>query len=129
MCSQLLFPILLCYLSCMIALPSCTRDSKEDFIANINSFISEVDSKAAEYSEIDWQNADEQFLDYKDNQFPLWEDIMTPIEKAKVNELIGKYQAMQIKRGLHNLKNKIENTLDQTKAIFKELSEDSSLLK
>lgn len=121
------FFLLLSLLSLVIG--SCHRESKDTFISNLNEFIGEVESNAIYYSDADWEVANAQFQDFNENQFSMWEETMTPSEKAKVNELIGKYQAMQIKRGLHNLKNKIENTLEQTKSMFKEILEDTTLLK
>ncbi len=121
------FFLLLSLLSLVIG--SCHRESKDTFISNLNEFIGEVESNATYYSAADWEVANAQFQDFNENQLSMWEETMTPSEKAKVNELIGKYQAMQIKRGLHNLKNKIENTLEQTKSMFKEILEDTTLLK
>ncbi len=121
------FFLLLSLLSLVIG--SCHRESKDTFISNLNEFIGEVESNATYYSDADWEVANAQFQDFNENQLSMWEETMTPSEKAKVNELIGKYQAMQIKRGLHNLKNKIENTLEQTKSMFKEILEDTTLLK
>lgn len=121
------FFLLLSLLSLVIG--SCHRESKDTFISNLNEFIGEVESNATDYSDADWEVANAQFQDFNENQLSMWEETMTPSEKAKVNELIGKYQAMQIKRGLHNLKNKIENTLEQTKSMFKEILEDTTLLK
>lgn len=54
----------------------------------------EVNTGAQNYSEADWQIADEQFTDFRDNQFPMWESLMSQSEKAQVNEMIGKYQAI-----------------------------------
>lgn len=108
---------------------SCQSESKENFIENFEKLINEANKGAKDYSNADWQKADEQFADYKDRQFPLWEDLMTPSEKGKVNEMIGKYQALQVKRAIKDVKNQVENVIDQTKTIYNELSEDSTLSK
>ncbi len=91
------------------------------------SFMTEVDSGSKNYSNVDWQNADEQFANFKDNQFPIWEDSMTPDEKAKVNEMIGKYQAQVVKRGIKDFKNQVNDVIDQTKTMFNELTKDTTL--
>lgn len=91
--------------------------------------MTDVDNRAKDYSEVDWQNADVQFADFNETQFPKWENLMTPSEKDKVNAMIGKYQALQVKRGIKGLKNQVNNVIDQTKTMFKELTTDSSLTK
>ncbi len=106
---------------------SCKNDSKESFMEGFESFMTEVDSGSKNYSNVDWQNADEQFANFKDNQFPIWEDSMTPDEKAKVNEMIGKYQAQVVKRGIKDFKNQVNDVIDQTKTMFNELTKDTTL--
>ena len=87
----------------------------------------EVGSNSKNYSNVDWQNADAQFADFKDNQLLLWEDSMTPDEKTKVNELIGKYQAQIVKRGINEFKDQVNDVIDQTKTMFDELTNDTTL--
>lgn len=87
----------------------------------------DVDSSAKNYSEADWQNADEQFVEFKDSQLPMWESLMNPSEREKVNIMIGKYQALQIKRGIKDLKGQVKDVVDQSTTIFKELSKDTTL--
>ncbi len=52
---------------------------------------------------------------------------MTPDEKAKVNEMIGKYQAQVVKRGIKDFKNQVNDVIDQTKTMFNELTKDTTL--
>ena len=106
---------------------SCKNESKESFMESFESFMAEVDSGSKKYSNVDWQNADEQFANFKDNQLPIWEDTMTPDEKAKVNEMIGKYRAQEVKRGIKDFKNQVNDVIDQTKTMFNELSKDTTL--
>lgn len=120
---------IICYFILIGIFSSCQSESKENFIQNFETFITEVDTGAKNYSNIDWQTADEKFTEYKDNEFPKWEDLMTSEEKDKVNKMIGIYQALQVKRAIKDVKNQIENVIDQTKTIYNELSKDSTLLK
>jgi len=110
---------------CMVL--SCHNESKESFIENFGSFILDLDSNAKKYSEVDWQNADEQFVEFKDSQLPMWESLMNSSEKEKVNIMIGKYQALQIKRGIKDLKNQFNDMIDQSKTMLNELSKDTSI--
>ncbi|MBL0031089.1 MAG: hypothetical protein IPP27_02520 [Bacteroidetes bacterium] len=52
---------------------------------------------------------------------------MTPDEKTKVNELIGKYQAQVVKRGINDFKDQVNDVIDQTKTMFDELTNDTTL--
>lgn len=126
MLRQIFFKII----SCLVAIASiisCNSESKQSFIANFEVFMEEVGSNSKNYSNVDWQNADAQFADFKDNQLLLWEDSMTPDEKTKVNELIGKYQAQIVKRGINEFKDQVNDVIDQTKTMFDELTNDTTL--
>lgn len=119
--------IIIYYITLIGISSSCHNESKERFMKEFETFISDVDTGAKNYSNADWQTADEQFAEYKDNQFPKWEDLMTPDEKDKVNKIIVKYQAIQVKREIKDVKNQIENAIDQTKQIYKEVIEDTTI--
>lgn len=108
---------------------SCNTSSKETFIENFGAFIADVDTSSKNYSNADWQTADEQFSDFKDNQFPQWEDLMSPTEKANVNKMIGKYQALQIKKGIQDIKSEVNDVIDQSKTVINEIVSDSTLTK
>ena len=108
---------------------SCNTSSKETFIENFGAFIADVDTSSKNYSKADWQTADEQFSDFKDNQFPQWEDLMSPTEKANVNKMIGKYQALQIKKGIQDIKSEVNDVIDQSKTVINEIVSDSTLTK
>lgn len=126
MLRQIFFKII----SCLVAIASiisCNSESKQSFIANFEVFMEEIGSNSKNYSNVDWQNADAQFADFKDNQLLLWEDSMTPDEKTKVNELIGKYQAQIVKRGINEFKDQVNDVIDQTKTMFDELTNDTTL--
>ncbi len=126
MLRQIFFKIISCLVA-VASIISCNSESKQSFIANFEVFMEEVGSNSKNYSNVDWQNADAQFADFKDNQLLLWEDSMTPDEKTKVNELIGKYQAQIVKRGINEFKDQVNDVIDQTKTMFDELTNDTTL--
>jgi len=91
--------------------------------------MAQVDSGSKNYTNAEWQTADEQFTDFKENQYPVWEDLMTPIEKDNVNEMIGKYRSLEVKRSVQEAKSQVKDVLDQTKTIFNDLTTDTTLIK
>ena len=129
MCNKFLDFFIVCFIALAVMLSSCNNGSKENFIENFRTFMAQVDSGSKNYTNAEWQTADEQFTDFKENQYPVWEDLMTPIEKDNVNEMIGKYRSLEVKRSVQEAKSQVKDVLDQTKTIFNDLTTDTTLIK
>jgi hypothetical protein len=106
----------------------CDTDSKEKFIVQTEEFVTRTAKEAPDYTSVDWQNADEEFLDLKDNQYVIWEESMTPEEKQKVNALIGRYEGLRLKKDMHDVKDEVENFIQRVASAAEEVSNDSSII-
>lgn len=110
-------------------LTSCQEDSKEAFVNNFETFVTEVEANSKSYTELDWNAADETFEDFTNVQYQNWKVTMSSTEKTKFNQLMGKYNALKIKKNIGDFKEDIKDIYDQTKSTFDELINDSTLLK
>ena len=114
-------------LGLFLILQSC--ESKKTYISKFDEFVSETSTNYKNFSEIEWAKADTTFAHFENEFLNKWNNDLTSDENARINELKGKYQAIKIKAGLLDLKNGLNNLLEQSKSFVKELASDSTLNK
>lgn len=120
---------LLFFFVVLLMTTSCNRDSKESFVSNFENFVTETEINFKEYTESDWINADYTFDEFTNKQYLNWKDTMSPSEKNKFNKLVGKYNALKIKKNIGDFKEDVKDIYNQSKSTFEELVNDSTLLK
>ena len=92
-------------------------------------FVTNVEVKSQDFSEVEWKKSDARYTNFSEKQYHRWGNVLTPSEKTKVNILLGKYQALKMKRGIEDIKSGIKNVIEQGKTIYKELSNDTTKTK
>ena len=55
-----------------------------------------------------------------------WNKDLTSDENAHINELKGKYQALKVKAALKDMKNELNDIIEQSKSFVEELISDST---
>lgn len=108
---------------------SCSFESKDSYISNFDSFVTRTSANYKGYDEKAWVNADTTFVHFQNRDYQKWESKLTPQESARVNELIGKYQALKIKAGINQFNSGINGLLHQADSFIKELTSDSTTTK
>ena len=98
-------------------------------MAKFDAFVSETSTNCENYTDKDWAKADTTFAHFENEFLNKWNNDLTSDENARINELKGKYQAIKVKAGLLDLKNGLNNLLEQSKSFVKELASDSTLNK
>ena len=111
----------------LLLLQSC--ESKQSCISKFDEFVSETSTNCKNYTDTDWAKADTTFAQFEKDCLYKWDKDLTADENARINELKGKYQAIKVKAGLLDLKNGLNNLLEQSKSFVKELTSDSTLNK
>ena len=111
----------------LLLLQSC--ESKQSCISKFDAFVSETSTNCKNYTDKDWAKADTTFAQFEKDCLYKWDKDLTSDENARINELKGKYQAIKVKAGLLDLKNGLNNLLEQSKSFVKELTSDSTLNK
>ena len=120
------FPLVLLFL---IILHSCSIESKKTYISKFDEFVSETSSNCKDFSEKDWAKVDTTFAHLENEDLKKWQNELTPDESKHINELKGKYYALKVKAGFKDLKNGLNDLIDQTGSFLKELTSDSTLNK
>lgn len=108
-------------------LQSC--ESKQSFMSKFDVFVTETSTNYTNYSGTDWAKADTTFAHFDKEYSNKWNKDFSPDENARFNELKGKYLAIKVKAGLIDLKNGLNDLLEQSESFVKELGLDSTLNK
>ena len=108
-------------------LQSC--ESKQSFMSKFDVFVTETSTNYTNYSGTDWAKADTTFAQFEKDCLYKWDKDLTADENARINELKGKYLAIKVKAGLIDLKNGLNDLLEQSESFVKELGLDSTLNK
>jgi hypothetical protein len=98
-------------------------------MSKFDAFVSETSTNYKNYSETDWAKADTTFAHFDKEYSNKWNKDFTADENARFNELKGKYLAIKVKAGLIDLKNGLNDLMEQSKSFIKELGLDSTLNK
>ena len=108
----------------LLIVQSC--ESKKSYISEFDEFVSETSTNYKKFSDKDWAKADTTFAHFEARDYPKWQSELTKEEFSHVNELIGKYQALKVKSSLNDLKDGVNNFMEQTGAFINALVSDST---
>jgi hypothetical protein len=110
----------------VLCLTSCTNYSKEGYMDSFSQFVSEVEQKAPNYVDQDWADADTTFRQYAQTDYQLFKDQLTDSERENLNKLIGKYEALRLKKEAKDFKEDVKDAVNQVKGFFESLEGDST---
>jgi hypothetical protein len=101
---------------------SCTEISKKQYISSYESFINEASDKYSHFDDKMRNEADEKFKQFSEVEYKKYISNLTAEERAKVNQLTGKYYAIVAKQKGTELTREFENLVDKTKGVLNELN-------
>ncbi len=104
----------------------CQREPKQVFVASFAEFSANVASEGKAFSREQWRTADSLFDDFSQEQFALWSDDMSVSERDSVNVMVGRYRALQIRRGLTDFRKQVEDVVGQTRSMLETLTKDTT---
>lgn len=94
---------------------------KKSFLNEYASFVEEVSTKGATFDEQKWTEIESKFVSFTEVDFPKHQNLLTPEELKKYNELTGRYYGAMTRHQASKLKRGLENLLDQTQGALEEL--------
>ena len=112
------------FLGLFLILQSC--ESKKSYISKFDEFVSETSTNYKNFSETEWAKADSTFAHFEKEYSNKWNKDLTSDENAHINELKGKYQALKVKAALKDMKNELNDIIEQSKSFVEELISDST---
>ncbi|MFV5692181.1 DUF6565 domain-containing protein [Flavobacterium sp. LT1R49] len=120
-----------CYTLLFVTLLSaCSLDNnRESYISNLDSFVKSTSENYKNFEEEDWKKADSLFANFQTVGHKKWKSEFTPEESVHVNELMGKYHAIKVKAGILNLKEGVNDMIQQAVSFINKIATDSTLTK
>lgn len=135
------------FLLLVASLISCRPFSKESYLEKYDKFITEVSEKGAEYTEEEWEKADEKYVKFKGDWYEHFKDDLTWQEKLIIAKYGVQYNFYQESPNVINLyetylkgdyekikeklkyykENNMQDDIDQLVEKTKELSDSSSV--
>ena len=106
----------------LVAVTACGQN-KKTYMNDFKKFIDDVKRSAEQYKEADWNNADQQFADFKE-AYKMYSDKLTADEKAEITKLESTYAALKVKKVGQEVKEDAVNAFDKVKDAAKEVAKD-----
>ncbi|MBR6847233.1 MAG: hypothetical protein IKM74_03790 [Bacteroidales bacterium] len=106
----------------LLMLVSCQSGASR-FVNKFERFIERVESNASSYSQVEWEQKDEQFQEFVDDYKELKKDL-SPDEKRKVGELTIRYYKARVKSFGFGVLGEIGGWLEYIQGVADEIKED-----
>lgn len=107
----------------LVIVVSCNKN--EVFLRDLERFVTDVELNFRDYSEEEWLAKDKEFTELSETRFKKLRERLSDEEISRANELIGKYKALKLKKGINDIKTGIKDLFQQGKGVVKELLPDS----
>ena len=101
-------------------------DPVKSYIEEFDAFVTETEASSENYSEEDWEKADEKFASFVDEEYKKVAKKLTREDRKTVNQIKAKYLALRTKavaKGLiDNMDQKLEEIIDGYDTFIEELT-------
>ena len=108
-------------LTLLFTLVSCAPFTKEKYIEDLRSFVGETKESYVNYSDKDWDKADEQFNQLTVEQYNKIKQNLTDEDKVTIGKLKGVYVALKLKKGAKTLMDQAKDILNQAQGAIEEV--------
>jgi hypothetical protein len=95
---------------------------KDPIESDINSIVTETESNYKNFTEAQWEE-NNQMMEELTIQFQQNRENYTPEQIKEINKAIGRYQAIQLKRGIKEFENAISDFGQQLEGAAEELAD------
>ena len=97
----------------MFALNAC--QSKDSYVKDFNNFVNQVELKASEYTDKDWEKADKKFENLSSKLYEKYEEELSADEKAEIIKLQATYAGLKMKSGMKEAAKKMNKLFEGLK--------------
>jgi hypothetical protein len=91
-------------------------------VKKLENIVEKVDKNYKKYSDKDWEQTDIK-IEQISNEIERNPEDYTPQTMEKINNLIGKYQALKLKKGLNSIENALKNFGQQMEGAINEITD------
>jgi type I restriction-modification system DNA methylase subunit len=107
---------------------SCKFYTKKSYISTLDTFVIETNNNYKDFTNKDWNEADSLYSNFQDDYSEIRSELSNE-ESARINKLLGRYQAIRIKSQINNVKYDMDDMMQQANSFIKEITSDSTLIK
>ncbi len=106
----------------ILAMSACTDSAlKAEYIESYSTWINTLEANFVRYKDADWAKAEIDFTYYSDTEFEKYKDVLTDAEKAKIDNLTGRYYGILAKHKLIEAKVGLKSILNKAQGAYEEL--------
>ena len=105
----------------LLAMTACA-DTNASRVQELDSFVVNVEQKAASYDESEWQVADQTFESLVE-AVELNYDQMTPEQQEVALKAIGRYYGLQTRHGIERAAKEVQQAIEQLPALLEGFTE------
>ncbi len=102
---------------------SCSFYSKDAYLEDFASFVTEVEQNYQSYSEEDWLNADQKYEEYVGETYNNFRAELTNDDKKQVGKLKTKFQTVKIKHEAGQIMDDVSDGINQLQGVMEEVIE------
>jgi hypothetical protein len=111
------------FLGLVLLVSSCDGISASSRnVKKLENIVEKVDKNYKKYSDKDWEQTDIK-IEQISNEIERNPEDYTPQTMEKINNLIGKYQALKLKKGLNSIENALKNFGQQMEGAINEITD------
>jgi hypothetical protein len=104
----------------------CSSFSKEDYLVDFSSFISEIEANYKVYTDENWETKESEYQKYAGEYYEKVKMKLTDEDIHLIGKLKGKYQATKLKYETEKLVNKASEIFKQLEGVVEGFSESIS---
>jgi uncharacterized protein YxeA len=96
---------------------SCTFYSKEDYLKDFASFVTEIEQNYKTYSDEDWSVKDQEYEEYTGESYNKFKAELTGDEKKQVGKLKAKYNTVKVKHKAEKIIDNVSDGINQLQGV------------
>jgi phosphoribosyl 1,2-cyclic phosphodiesterase len=101
---------------------SCSFYSKDNYLADFEEFVTEIENNCDGYSEKDWDLMDSHYQNYAETYYEQFKTEMTKNDEITIVKLKARYQAEKIKYKTGKMIEKVNEGLNEMKTFIEDIS-------
>ncbi len=112
------FYLIMGFLIIVFGAVSCSFYSKDAYLEDFASFVTEVEQNYQSYSEEDWLNADQKYEEYVGETYNNFRAELTNDDKKQVGKLKTKFQTVKIKHEAGQIMDDVSDGINQLHGVI-----------
>ncbi|RYZ39920.1 MAG: hypothetical protein EOP49_29900 [Sphingobacteriales bacterium] len=122
--ARALHRLLIAFMLLVSLLQGCGNATRS-YIDKLDGFISSCEQHQTSYTEANWRDMDRRYQWFAEEGLDELRPLLTDAQQLRINELLGRYQTLKVKRTLRNWATKTTDFVQQTKSLIDQLSNDT----